>query len=87
MLALALASACAPRGPTVIDGSSEKQFEETSSLARDDLPIADRLDYDRALAGVPARRYAHSDHEGLRRTTFDGMTAAEVVQDFRRRQR
>jgi hypothetical protein len=89
-LSLALAAAlaaCSPAAPTVIDGSSPQRFEETVAQARADLPAADRLDFDRALAGVPARRYADRDPDARRRTTFGGQTAAQVVEDYRRRAR
>ena len=86
VLALAL-TACSQTAPTIIDGSSADAFERTTKQARRDLPDADRLDFDRALAGVPARRYASSDPGALARTTFDGMTAEEVVRQQRARER
>lgn len=87
LLALALAACSGPAEPVIIDGSSPQRFEETAEQARRDLPVADRLDYDRALATVPARRFGAENPEQLRRTTFDGMTAADVVRDYRQRQR
>ncbi|GAA4022271.1 hypothetical protein GCM10022280_23630 [Sphingomonas swuensis] len=86
LLALLLAG-CADPPPTTIDGSSPEAFAASTSAAREELPVADRLMFDRALASVPARRYSSGDPEQLRRTTFDGMTAAQVVDDQRRRSR
>ena len=60
-------------------------FAATAAQAREELSAADRLEFDRALASVPARRYASGDPERLRRTTFDGMTGAQIVEDQRRR--
>jgi alkyl sulfatase BDS1-like metallo-beta-lactamase superfamily hydrolase len=85
LLAAALA-ACSSPASTVIDGSSAEAFSASTEQARQDLPPADRLDFDRALTSLPARRHSAADPEALRRTTFDGMTAAEVVKDFRQRQ-
>ena len=85
-LVLALA-ACSKAEPTIIDGSSAAAFERSTKQARRDIPDADRLDFDRALAGVPARRYASSDPGALARTTFDGMTAEQVVAQQRARER
>jgi hypothetical protein len=84
---LLLLSACSPDTLTTIDGSSPKKFAETTAAARNDLPVADRLDYDRALASVGSRRFADDDKAALARTTFDGMTAEQVVADYRARQR
>jgi hypothetical protein len=86
VLALALA-ACSKPAPTIIDGSSSQSFARTVEEARRDLPDGDRLDFDRALAGVPSRRYGAPDPEAAARTTFDGMTGAEVVAQQRERQR
>jgi len=86
VLALALA-ACSEPAPTIIDGSSPESFARTIKQARRDLPDADRLDFDRALAGVPARRYGASDTDALARTTFNGMSAADVVAQQRERER
>ena len=69
----------------VIDGSSQEAFARTTAEARRQLPDADRLVFDRALRTVGARRMASRDAEALARVTFDGMTAAEVVADQRRR--
>lgn len=79
--------ACCTTPPTTIDGSSEQAFTETTTAARDDLPVTDRLDYDRALASVGTRRFAEDNKAALARTTFDGMTAEQVVADYRARQR
>jgi hypothetical protein len=80
-----LLAACSAAEPTVIDGSSPDAFASTAGQARQDLPAGDRLDFDRALATLPARRHSADDPEALKRTTFHGMTAQEVVEDFRRR--
>lgn len=72
-------AACSDRPATVIDGSSPAAFAETVDAARRDLPVADRLVFDRAIATVPARRYANADPAGNARSAFDGMTAADVV--------
>jgi hypothetical protein len=80
-----LLAACSSPEPTTIDGSTAEAFAETSAAARQDLPAADRLDFDRALTTLPARRHSAADPEALRRTTFDGMTGADVVEDYRRR--
>ena len=82
---LALA-ACTDQLATVIDGSSSEQFERSAAQARRDLPDADRLIIDRALRTVGSRRMAERDADALARTTFDGMTAAEVVDDQKKRE-
>ena len=84
VLALALA-ACAQPPPATIDGSSAENFAMTAEAARRDLPVADRLDFDRAIATVPARRYGNRDPSAAARIAFDGMTAAEVVATERER--
>lgn len=71
----------------MIDGSSREAFERTSTEARQQLPAADRIIFDRALRTVAARRYANNDPDALARTTFDGMTAAQVVADQRAHER
>jgi hypothetical protein len=86
LLAAALA-ACSAQAPTVIDGTSPASFATTADRARQDLPAGDRLDFDRALATLPARRHSAEDPEALKRITLHGMTAQEVVEDFRARQR
>ena len=78
-------SACADQAPTRIDGSSPEAFERTTSAARRDLPVADRLAFDSAIATVPARRYANRDPAANARAAFDGLTAAEVVASERNR--
>ena len=80
-----LVAGCGQQQPVVIDGSSQESFERTAAEARRQLPDADRLVFDRALRTVGARRMASRDAEALARVTFDGMTAAEVVADQRRR--
>ena len=82
---LLLLAGCRDQPPTVIDGSSAEAFERTTAKARFDLPDADRLAFDRAIRTVGGRRHANTDPAALARTTFDGMTAAEVVADQRAR--
>lgn len=82
--AAALAT-CAPDRSAIIDGSSAEAFARTAEAARRDLPVADRLDFDRAIATVPARRYGNRDPAAAARSAFDGMTAAEVVATERER--
>ena len=79
LLAAVALAACSPGPPVTIDGSSADAFARTAEAARDNLPVADRLEFDRAIATVPARRYANRDPMSAARATFDGMTAAEVV--------
>ena len=86
-LALLLAACGGGEQATAIDGSSPERFAQTTQAARGDLPVADRLDYDRALASVGTRRFGDKDKAALARTTFDGMTAEQVVADYRARQR
>jgi len=50
------------------------------------LNPADRLAFDQALASIGSRRIA-ADKDKLARTTFDGMTGAEIAEDYRRRTR
>jgi hypothetical protein len=83
-LALLLA-ACAPEQAVVIDGSSPEAFERSAAAARRQLPDADRIVFDRALRTVGGRRHASRDPDALARLTFDGMTAAEVVDDQKAR--
>ncbi len=77
--------ACTKPAPTRIDGSSPEEFARTTAAARQDLPIADRLDFDSAIATVPARRYADRDPAAAARVAFDGMTAEKVVNGERER--
>ena len=77
--------ACSEQAPTRVDGSSAEAFERTTKAARRDLPIADRLDFDSAIARVPARHYANRDPAAAERVAFDGLTAAEVVATERER--
>lgn len=70
---------CSEPPPTRIDGSSSEAFARTTADARQDLPAADRLTFDAAIATMPARRYADTDPAARARRAFDGMTAAEVV--------
>ena len=65
----------------VIDGSSPDAFERTTAAARRELPDAQRLKFDQALRTIGGRRHAERDPAALARTTFDGMTAAQVVAD------
>ena len=76
---LAGLAGCGEAVPVRIDGSSPEAFARTTAAAREDLPAADRLAFDAAIATVPARRYAETDPAARARSTFDGMTAAEVV--------
>lgn len=78
---LALALAACDRAPVVIDGSSPEAFAKTTEKARRDLPIKDRLTFDTALRTVGGRRYADNDPDATARQLFDGMTAADVVED------
>ena len=81
-MCLALAG-CSDRPPTVVDGSSPEAFERTAAEARRDLPDADRLVFDKALRTISGRRHAERDPDALARITFNGMTAAEIVEDQR----
>jgi hypothetical protein len=72
-------SGCSEAVPTRIDGSSPEAFARTTAQAREDLPAADRLTFDAAIATMPARRYAEHDPAARARSAFDGMTAADVV--------
>jgi hypothetical protein len=78
---------CENNEPVRIDGSSKERFEETSSQARRDLPVADRIVFDRAIRTIGGRRHAERDPEALARVTFDGMTAEEIVADQKSRDR
>lgn len=72
-------AACSEQPVARIDGSSAQSFAATTAAARRDLPVADRLMFDSAIATVPARRYADNDPAATARAAFDGMTAADVV--------
>ncbi|HXG99028.1 MAG TPA: hypothetical protein VNI79_01280 [Sphingomicrobium sp.] len=85
LILLGGSASCADAPANVIDGSSPAAFAETTEAARNDLPLSDRLVFDSAIASVPARRYANSDPASAARTTFDGMTAADVVATERAR--
>ena len=81
MIALAgLAAACS-REATVIDGSTPERFAQTTEQARRDLSIKDRLTFDTAINTVGGRRYADNDPDQTARQLFNGMTAADVVED------
>lgn len=85
-LALALLAGCSQDEPTVIDGSSQEAFEQTTEQARRELPDADRLVFDRAIRTVGGRRHA-ADAQQLALVTFDGMTARQVVADQQAREK
>jgi hypothetical protein len=70
-----------------IDGSSQEAFDKSIKKARRQIPDADRLVFDRAIRTVGGRRHAERDPQALARITFDGMTAAEVVEEQRERER
>ena len=76
---------CSDAPPTRINGSSPDSFARTTEQARRDLPVADRLMFDSAIATVPARRYANQNPGATARAAFDGLTAAEVVRSERER--
>ena len=67
--------------PTVIDGSSNETFAATTEDARRDLSVKDRLAFDTALRSPPGKRFSDTEEEAaaIARNTYDGMTAAEVV--------
>lgn len=85
MVLLCGIAACDKAPPTLIDGSTPQAFATTATAARSELPVADRLAFDSAIATVPARRYANDDPAATARATFDGMTAADVVATERAR--
>ena len=86
LFAIFLLTACSERETTVIDGSSPQAFEETTKAARRDLPDSERLVFDRAIRTVGGRWHGAEDQEALARTTFDGMTAEQVVEDQKERE-
>ena len=77
---------CGTSEPVVIDGSSQQAFEKSVKKARRTIPDADRLVFDRAIRTIGGRRHAVRDPQQLARITFDGMTAAQVVEDQRARE-
>jgi hypothetical protein len=83
---LLMLAGCEQQEPVLIDGSSQEKFEKSVSKARRTIPDADRLTFDRAIRTVGGRRFAERDPQALARMTFDGMTAAEVVEDQRARE-
>ena len=85
VLALVL-SACSAEPATSLDGSSPDAFERSAKYARRDLPVADRIIFDRALRTIGGRRHAIRDPDALARTTFDGMTAQQIVADQKARE-
>jgi hypothetical protein len=80
-LAMAIALTACSSEPTLIDGSSADSFARTTEAARRDLPVADRLAFDAALRKAPGARYGmnQDEMETLARTTYNGMTAEEVI--------
>lgn len=78
---LALFGAACSAQPTVIDGSTAQRFRETSAAARGDLANRDRLAFDAAMKRVPGSPVvtAPGAMEELARTTYNGMTAQDVV--------
>ena len=80
LLAVIALAAC-DKDPVVIDGSSSENFGRTAEEARRDLPVKDRLAFDSALRSPPGKRISDSEVEAaaIARNTYDGMTAAEVV--------
>jgi hypothetical protein len=80
---LLIAAACSDRPPTLVDGSSPEAFARTTAEARRDLPDADRIIFDKAIKTISGRRHAERDPDALARVTFNGMTAAEIVEDQR----
>jgi len=86
LLAIFLLTACSDSEPSVIDGSSPQAFEDTTKAARRDLPDGERLVFDRAIRTVGGRWHGARDQEALARTTFDGMTAEQVVEDQKERE-
>jgi hypothetical protein len=79
-------TACSAEQPVTIDGSSPAAFELSTAAAREQLPNAERLLFDRALATIGGRRHSVHDADALARTTFDGLTATQVVADQRARE-
>ena len=84
---LLLLAACEKSAPVTLDGSSPQAFEKTRKAARRQIPDADRIVFDRAIRAVGGRRFANEDPKALARTTFDGMTAAQIVADQKAREK
>ena len=80
LAALLLTGACS-KAPTVIDGSSQQLFEDTTRKARRDLPIRDRLVFDAALHNPGGRRFGGEDANERARQSYHGMTAFDVIAD------
>ncbi|WP_343343259.1 hypothetical protein WJT74_07360 [Sphingomicrobium sp. XHP0239] len=86
-LAIAAAAALAVAGcegggeAVTLDGSSEEAFVASAAAARAQLPLEDRLVFDEAMNSVGQRSHRTADKDLLRRRTFDGMTAEEVVSE------
>lgn len=78
---LAIALAACSKDPVVIDGSTPENFTRTAADARRDLPVKDRLEFDAALRSPPGKRIADDESKtaAIARNTYDGMTAAEVI--------
>ena len=78
---IAILAACSAE-PAVLDSSSPQAFRASIEHARRDLPVADRLAFDAAIRRPPGTRYGMSgdEMETLAMTTYNGMTAAEVVE-------
>ena len=76
-----IALAACGKDPVVIDGTTPENFARTVEGARRDLPVKDRLDFDAALRSPPGKRISDNEDEAaaLARNTYDGMTAAEVI--------
>ena len=86
-LLAALALGGCGQEPVVIDGSSTENFLASAEAARRDLPVRDRLAFDSALRSPPGKRFADKDEAAteIARHTYNGMTAAEVVEIAGRR--
>ena len=82
---LAACEGSAPDEPTRIDGSSEERFVASAAAARAEVPMDERLIFDRAINTVGGRQHGEVDGDALKRRTFNGMTGAEVVADARAR--
>ncbi len=72
---------CGAAPETRIDGTSAETFATTSAVARNDLAIGDRLAFDRAITSPPGKRFGDNADKtrDLARATYNGMTAAEVL--------